>query len=72
MSFEGQKTLMENEKCWVLAFSPFPTFSKGFFMGLTLKTQQSGRLVQFNSLSNDKFLDWSKLTAFADNKINLT
>ena len=26
----------------------------------------------FNSLPNDKFLDWSKLKAFADNKINET
>ena len=25
-----------------------------------------------NSLPNNKFLDWSKLKAFADNKINLT
>ena len=25
----------------------------------------------FNSLPNDKILDWSKLKAFADNKINL-
>ena len=26
----------------------------------------------FNSFPNDKFLDWSKLKAFADNKINMT
>ena len=26
---------------------------------------------QFNSLPNDKILDWFKLKAFADNKINL-
>ena len=26
----------------------------------------------FNSLQNDKFLDWSKLKASADNKINVT
>ena len=26
----------------------------------------------FNSLPNDKFLDWSKLKALADNKINAT
>ena len=25
---------------------------------------------QFNSLPNDKFLDWSKLKAFTDNKLN--
>ena len=25
----------------------------------------------FNSLPNDKFLDWSKLKAFSDNKINV-
>ena len=27
---------------------------------------------QFNSLPNDKFLDWPKLKAFADDKINVT
>ena len=26
----------------------------------------------FNSLQNDNFLDWSKLKAFADDKINVT
>ena len=26
----------------------------------------------FNSVPNDKILDWSKLKAFADNKINVT
>ena len=26
---------------------------------------------QFNSLPNDKLLDWSKLKAFADDKINV-
>ena len=26
----------------------------------------------YNSLPNDKILDWSKLKAFADNKINVT
>ena len=26
----------------------------------------------FNSLPNDKILDWSKLKAFADDKINIT
>ena len=26
----------------------------------------------FNSLPNDKFLDWSKLNALADDKINVT
>ena len=28
--------------------------------------------VCLNSLPNDKFLDWSKLKAFADDKINVT
>ena len=28
--------------------------------------------VPFNSLPNDTFLDWSKLKAFADDKINVT
>ena len=26
----------------------------------------------FNSLPNDDFLDWSKLKAFSDDKINIT
>ena len=26
----------------------------------------------FNSIPNDKILDWSKLKAFADNKVNVT
>ena len=29
------------------------------------------RHTQFNALPNDKILDWSKLKAFADNKINV-
>ena len=29
-------------------------------------------LYSFNSLPNDKFLDWSKLKALADDKINVT
>ena len=29
-------------------------------------------LTPFNSLPNDKILDWSKLKAFADAKINVT
>ena len=29
-------------------------------------------LNNINSLPNDKFLDWSKLKAFADDKINVT
>ena len=28
-------------------------------------------VIQFNSLPNDKFSDWSKLKAFADDKINV-
>ena len=27
---------------------------------------------QLNTLPNDKFLDWSKFRAFADDKINIT
>ena len=29
------------------------------------------RILCFNSLPNNKFLNWSKLKAFADNKLNL-
>ena len=32
----------------------------------------SGSLLTLNPLPNNKFLDWSKLKAFADDKINVT
>ena len=37
----------------------------------TIKHQQQGQ-VTVNSLPNDRSLDWSKLKAFADDKINVT
>ena len=49
------------------AFSPFPAmFSKGLFFRVK-KTQD----LCVNSLPNDKFLDWSKFKAFADDKLNV-
>ena len=30
------------------------------------------RMLTFNPLPNDKFLDWSELKVFADDKINVT
>ena len=32
----------------------------------------SGKVLNFNPLSNDKFLDWFELKELADNKINVT
>ena len=40
------------------------------FIKILLKIHLSTYL--FNSLPNDKILDWSKLKAFADDKINVT
>ena len=58
--FLGQKILGQKEKILVTSIFSLPTmFSKGFFL--------SG---EFNSLPNDKILDWSKFKAFADDKIN--
>ena len=34
--------------------------------------QQGLKTEPFNSLPNNKFLDWSRLKAFADDKINVT
>ena len=51
----------KRRKCWLPAFSPFPImFSKAIFLRV------------INSLPNIKILDWSKLKAFADNKMNVT
>ena len=38
---------------------------------LTLRFNVS-KMQTFNSLPNNKFLDWTKLKAFADDKINVT
>ena len=36
------------------------------------QANESGLCLSFNSLTNDKFLDWSKLKALPDIKINVT
>ena len=52
----------KRRKCWLPAFSPFPTaFS-------TLSKREMVILAKFNSLQNDKILDMTKLKAFADDK----
>ena len=51
-------------------------FSKGLFLKV-LKSQDCvveltlNQVTKFNSLPNDKFLDWSNLKAFADDKMNV-
>ena len=81
-------------KCWLQAFSPFPTvFSKGLFCEQTLSSEEKILVTSIFSFSenafktfrvgssvgslkprmaNDKILDWSKMKAFADDKINVT
>ena len=39
---------------------------------LSILSKLSLRLISCNSLTNNKILDWSKLEAFADDKINVT
>ena len=52
----SRKYCGKRRKCWMPAFSPFPTLSsKGVFL---------------NPLPNDNFLDWTKLKALADDKLN--
>ena len=59
--FLPDKTFLGKEP----AFPVFPT--------VILKPSTSGYFDEelFNILPNDKFLDWSKLEAFADDKINV-
>ena len=52
----------KRRKSWQPAFSPFPTVFS------TLSRRELVMLVIFNCLPKDKFLDWSKLKAFADYK----
>ena len=73
----GRKHCEKRRNCLLQAISPFLTmFPKAIYlmcvkmwhcviMGLFIS-------VRVNSLPNDKILDWSKLKAFADNKINVT
>ena len=51
------------------------SFSLSIFQSLVMQTHKNQGLFGkglINSVPNDKFLDWSKLKAFADNKINAT
>ena len=50
-------------------------FGKGSTFQQTSKVNPSPaefRLLMINSLPNDEILDWSKLKAFADDKLNVT
>ena len=49
-------------------FSFLSLFNSAFSSKISPKIYKS---LQFNSLPNNKILDWSKLKAFADNKVNL-
>ena len=56
----GRKYCGKRRKCWLPAFSPFPTmFSKGFSSGVV---KSSHCVVRVNPLA-----DWSKLRQIADN-----
>ena len=59
------KTLLKKEK--LLFMSNF-SFSHSVFYSFE---EFFTIFIEFNSLPHDKFLDWSKLKAFADNKINV-
>ena len=43
-----------------------------FVMAMTQPVTQKKIWSKINPLPDDKFLDWSKLKAFADDKINVT
>ena len=50
-----ENSVGKGEKCWQLAFSPFPTlFAKGLFLRV------------INPLPDAKILDWSKFKQFED------
>ena len=46
-------------------------FSEPFFLKVVKSQHCVANDLTFNSLSNDNFLDWSKLKAFADEKSNV-
>ena len=59
------KTLWEKEKMLVTSIFSF------FFIMFLLKEGQLCIWTRFNSLPNNIVLAWSKLKAFADNKLNV-
>ena len=61
-AYEGiENTVGKKRKCWLPAFSPFPTmFSKGLFLRVII-----------NALPDNKDLHLYKLIEFADSKINI-
>ena len=68
-SQKGRKHCRKRRICSFGAISLFPTvFPEGLFCR-HVKTRVCWERV--NSLPNDKVLDWSKLKAFADNKIKV-
>ena len=68
----GQKTCGKKEK--LLVTSMFPFSHDVFDWVFSSQDRQKPSLCskRFNSLPNDKILDWSKFKAFADDKINVT
>ena len=76
MYFEQhRKHCGKRRKCWLPAFSPFPTmFSRAFSFGVVKSRVVWYRVNSFffYTLANDKILDYPKLKPFADDKINVT
>ena len=64
-----EKTVGKGENAGYQHFFPFPTvLSKAFFLKV-VKSRDCGNRV--NSLLNEKILDWTKLKASANKKINI-
>ena len=71
LSLKTCNSLWEKDKCCLQAFSSFATvFLKALLTDKAIKIWDC--LVKGNSLAIDKILDWSKLRAFADDKVNVT
>ena len=67
----GRKHCGKRRNCSLRGISPFPTiFSKGLFPRVVKSWDCVVK--KLNLLPNDKTLDWSKLNAFAEDKINVT
>ena len=63
----------KNFESWLLTYSPFPTmFARGWPVRVLISKDYVVMSWRFNSLWHCKILDWSKLRAYADDKINVT
>ena len=56
---------------FIIYFSDITVVLLHHFYFITAERQSHGKPNALNSLANDKFLDWSKLKVFADDKSNV-